>query len=113
MNGRSEHTRELFFALKERIVALDDAIIEVPKAKWIGYKLITNVVDVIVLKNSITIILNLPSGKLKDQSHIARDLTKPKKVGHWGNGDDEVKFEQKAQLDDLIALVRQSYDYNK
>jgi len=123
LNRCSEHTRELFFALKERIVALDAAIIEEPKAKYISYKLTTNVADVVVLKNSITIILNLRSGKLKypprmsgklkDPSHIfARDLTKPK-VGHWGTGDYEVKFWQKAQLDDLMALVRQSYDYNK
>lgn len=113
IGGAGEHARDLFFALKERIVALDDAIIEEPKAKYIAYKLTTNVVDVIVLKKAITTVLNVPSGKLKDPSHLARDLTKPKKVGHWGNGDYLVKFEQKAQLDDLMTLVRQSYDHNK
>ena len=94
-------------------MALDDTIIEEPKAKYIAYKLTTNFVDVVVMKDSLKIFLNVPSGKLKDPLHLARDLTKPKKIGHWGNGDYEVKFEQETQLEDIMALVRQSYEYNK
>lgn len=113
LDGISDPTRELFSALKERIVALDDAIIEESKAKYIAYKLTTNFVDVVVLKDSLKIFLNIPSGQLNDPTGIARDLTKPQKIGHWGNGDYEVKLERKEDLDAIMALVLQSYDYNK
>ena len=69
--------------------------------------------DVVVLKDSLKIFLNIPSGQLNDPTGIARDLTKPQKIGHWGNGDYEVKLERKEDLDAIMALVLQSYDYNK
>ena len=59
------------------------------------------------------IFLNIPSGELNDPYGIARDLTKPKLIGHWGNGDYEIKFENKEDADKIINLIRQSYEYNK
>lgn len=105
--------KELFELLKERITALDDAIIEEPKAKYIAYKLTTNFVDVVVLKDGLKIFLNVPSGELDDPKELARDLTKPKKVGHWGNGDYEMRFDDESDIDDVMALVKQSYELNK
>jgi len=59
------------------------------------------------------IYLNLKSGELNDPRSIARDLTKPKPIGHWGNGDYEVKLEIEDDLDYAFALIKQSYDLNK
>ena len=53
------------------------------------------------------------SGKLNDSFDIARDLTKPKVIGHWGNGDYEVLIKNKDELLKLFELIRQSYNYNK
>ncbi len=109
----SDHIKELFAILKENISALDESIIEEPKAKYIAYKLTTNFCDIVVLRDSLKIFLNIPSGKLDDPSSIARDLTKPKFIGHWGNGDYEVKLDKKDDVDRVIELIRQSYAYNK
>jgi predicted transport protein len=108
-----KNIKELYENLKEKIVSLDEAIIEEPKAKYIAFKLTTNFVDVVVKKKGLTIFLNVPSGKLEDPNNMARDLTKPKKIGHWGNGDYEVKITTVKELDELFALVKQSYNYNK
>ena len=109
----NEKTKELFALFKEQVSALDEAIIEEPKAKYIAYKLTTNFVDVVILKDALKIFLNVPSGKLEDPKGLARDLTKPKKIGHWGNGDYELRFEKEGDIDAVIDLVRQSYEFNK
>jgi len=113
LKSASNNIRELFSILKEKISALDESIIEESKAKYIAYKLTTNFCDVVVLKDSLKIFLNVPSGELNDPNGLARDLTKPKPIGHWGNGDYEFKFEHKEDINKVMELVRQSYEYNK
>lgn len=109
----SDAMRELFAILKEQIAALDDSIIEEPKKHYIAYKLTTNFVDVAFQRDAIQMWLNIPSGKLVDPRGLARDLTKPKPIGHRGNGDYDLKLERKEDVEDVLALVRQSYEYNK
>ena len=99
--------------MKEKIISLDETIIEEPKAKYVAYKLATNFVDVVVLKDSLKLFFNVPSGKLDDPHNIARDLTKPKKIGHWGNGDYEAKLDKKEDIEKIMDLIKQSYIYNK
>lgn len=109
----SPEIRRVFESLKEKIVALDEAIIEEPKKKYIAYKLSTNFVDIVVLRDSLKLFLNLPSGKLQDPHGLARDLTKPRIVGHWGNGDYEVRLDAKSDIEKGFNLVKQSYQYHK
>jgi len=113
LNVASNQTKELFMQLKEMITSLDEAIIEEAKAKYIAYKLTTNFVDIVIQKNAIKAFLNMPSGKLNDSYNIARDLTKPKPIGHWGNGDYEVLVKDETELKKLFELIKQSYNYNK
>jgi predicted transport protein len=105
--------RRVFESLKEKIVALDEAIIEEPKKKYIAYKLSSNFVDIVVLRDSLKLFLNLPTGKLDDPHGLARDLTKPRLIGHWGNGDYEVKLDKKSDIEKAFELVKQSYQYHK
>lgn len=113
IKSASPAMRELFAAMKEKILALDETISEEAKAHYIAYKLVNNFVDVTIQKDSLKIFLNIPSGKLSDPTNIARDLTKPKFVGHWGNGDYEVKLERNEDVDAVMTLIKQSYEYNK
>ncbi len=109
----SKNVKDIFATMKEEIVALDETIIEEPKAKYIAYKLATNFVDVVILKDSLKLFLNVPSGKLDDPHGIARDLTKPKRIGHWGNGDYEAKVSSIEDIEKIMELIKQSYIYNK
>jgi len=110
---KDEKIKNLFYALREKIMSLDKKIIEEPKAKYIAYKLSTNFVDVVILSNSLKIFLNMKSGTLNDKWDLARDLTKPKPIGHWGNGDYEVKIDSLDDVEKAFELIKQSYEYNK
>jgi predicted transport protein len=109
----NKEIRQIFNILREKITSLDKNILEEPKAKYIAYKLSTNFVDVVVLRNSLKIFLNVKSGQLKNSFDIARDLTKPKPIGHWGNGDYEIKLQNKENIDKVFELIKQSYNLNK
>lgn len=108
-----KETKELFLHLREKIMALDESITEEAKAKYIAYKLTTNFVDLVIQRKSIKAFLNVPSGKLKDPYALTRDLTKPKVIGHWGNGDYEAIIQTEDEATKLVELIKQSYNYNK
>ncbi|MGA2971874.1 MAG: DUF5655 domain-containing protein [Candidatus Bathyarchaeia archaeon] len=107
------NVREIFLKLQESIKSLDDSILEEPKKRYIAYKLTTNFVDLVIQKSSVKIYLNVPSGKLNDPYNLARDLEKPKHVGHWGNGDYEVDVRGGQVIEKAFELIKQSYSYNK
>src|SRR3989344_554240 len=109
----SVRIKDLFLKLREKIISIDENIKEEPKKLYIAYKLTTNFVDVEVRSKDIKIFLNVKSGQLNDPKNLARDLTKPKAIGHWGNGDYEVKLENENELDAIFELIKQSYDLNK
>jgi predicted transport protein len=111
--GKDAKIKEIFFTLREKIMSLDKNIVEEPKAKYIAYKLSSNFVDIVLLSNSLKIFLNIKSGDLKDEWGIARDLTKPKSIGHWGNGDYEVKIDSIEDIEKVFELIKQSYEYNR
>ena len=113
LKNSDEKIRTLFLKLREKIVSLDESIKEEPKKLYIAYKLATNFVDVQIRSKDVKIFLNIKSGQLKDPRNIARDLTKPKWTGHWGNGDYEVKLENENELDLVFELIKQSYDLSK
>jgi len=92
---------------------LDDNIIEEPKALYIAYKLTTNFTDIEIQKQKLKIYLNLKSSQLKDPYGIAKDLTKSKPVGHWGNGDYRIILDDEGDIEKVFHLIKQSYDLNK
>lgn len=111
--GIDKQTVDLFQALREKILLLDENIIEEAKAKYIAYKTSTNFTDIVVKQYGLKIFLNIKSGQLNDPQSLARDLTKPRMIGHWGNGDYEVKLEKENDLEAVFTLIKQSYDLNK
>lgn len=113
LHGINKETIDLFQDLRERILAIDQNIIEEAKKKYIAYKTSTNFVDVVIMQFGLKIFLNVESGRLIDPNKIARDLTKPKPIGHWGNGDYEIRFEKISDADAVFSLIKQSYDLNK
>ncbi len=109
----TENINNIFFELRDKIISLDNEVREEPKSKYIAYKLASNFVDVEIQRNSLVIYLNLKSGNLEDELRLARDLTKPTPVGHWGNGDYMIKLSNIDDLDNVFDLVKQSYLKNK
>lgn len=108
-----EDIKSLFLKLREKIISLDTEIKEDPQKHYVAYKLSTNFADVEVYRNQLKIFLSVKSGQLNDPDSIARDMEKPKHIGHHGNGDYEVKLESEADMGKVFSLIKQSYDLNK
>lgn len=100
-------TNELFSAIREKILSIDNNIKEVFTKWYIAYKATTNFVDICVLKNSIYLYINMRKGTLKDPNGIAEDNSK---VGHWGNGDYGIRIKKLEEIDKAMPLIRQSYE---
>lgn len=105
----SDKVKELYDELKGRIFNLGDNIKIKPTKYYIAFKLKTNFVDFGLQKKQITIWLNIRIGELSDPKNISRDISN---VGHWGNGDYELKVTSDDDLNYIMTLIKQSYDLN-
>jgi predicted transport protein len=70
----------------------------------------TNIVDILIQRGAIKMWLNLGKGELDDPKKIARDVSS---VGHWGNGDYEIKLLNDNDFEYILSLIKQSYRKNK
>lgn len=103
--------RELYEMLKERIMAFGDNVNLNPRKLYVGFKVDTNTFcDFIFLNKSLKLHLNLKIGELEDSRNIARDVSN---VGHWGNGEYEIKLTDQEEIDYVLSLIKQSYKKNK
>ena len=98
---------DLFEQLRKRILNLGDSVSEEIHKIYIAYKITTNFVDVVPLKSRLSLTLNLKFGDIQDPKGLCKDVTGK---GKWGNGDIEVWLTSADQLDDVMALVKQSFE---
>ncbi len=74
---------------------------------YIAYKAETNFVDVVPQAKRLRLIVNLPFPELTDPRKLATDITK---VGRWGNGDVEVRFEKLEDLPYVVGIILQALE---
>lgn len=77
-----------------------------PKKMEIGFFSGNYITDVTLQKNGLKLWINLKKGELDDPKGITRDVSK---IGHWGNGDYELKMQDDEDLEYIISLIKQSY----
>lgn len=102
----SEELREIFLDLRERILELGSDIEIVPRKEYIGFKRGSNFVDIEFQKKQLKFFINMKKGELDDPMKVSRDVSN---VGHYGNGDYEVRITKESDLDYLMVLIKQSY----
>ncbi len=100
-------TMELFEQLRKRILNLDASATEEIFQQYIAYKTTTNFVDIVPQKSRLQLVLNMKFDKIHDPKRLCKDMTGK---GHQGNGDVAMILSLSEQLDDVMALVRQSFD---
>lgn len=100
---------EMYARYKELVLAISPELSVKPMKWYIAFRAKTNITDVVVLKKSLKIFINLPKGKLEDSKKLARDVSE---VGHWGNGDYQIQINTDDELEYIISLVRQSFKFN-
>jgi predicted transport protein len=81
-----------------------------PKKLYLAFVLGTNVVDIHLQKKQIKMWINLKKGELRDEKHLAKNVSE---VGHWGNGDYELAFSNDENLEYILSLIKQSVIKNR
>ena len=72
------------------------------------YKLLdTNFVDIVFQKQRLRISINMKFSEINDPNGICKDITG---MGRWGNGDVELFMEHQDELDQIMEIVKQSFD---
>jgi uncharacterized protein with ParB-like and HNH nuclease domain/predicted transport protein len=99
--------RKLFESLRSRILQLDQTVREECRKFYIAYKTSTNFVDVDPQVKSLRLFLNMKFSEIHDPKSLCRDVSA---VGHHGNGEIEVSLSSPSQLDDVMYLIRQSFE---
>ena len=67
----------------------------------------TNFVDIVFQKQRLRISINMKFSEINDPNGICKDITG---LGRWGNGDAELFMEHQDELDQIMEIVKQSYD---
>jgi predicted transport protein len=102
---RKDFVIELYKTLREKILELGDVEI-IPRKSYISFKRKTNVVDIDLQKENLWLWINLKKGELDDPKNITRDVSS---IGHYGNGDYDLKVNEKSDLNYIMFLINQSY----
>src|SRR5579859_684274 len=98
---------DLFERLRRRILNLDPSVREEYKKLYIAYKTSTNFVDIVPQAKQLRLSLNMKFSEINDPKGLCKDISG---VGRWGNGDVEIKLASSEQLDDIMDLIRQSFE---
>ncbi len=100
-------TRTLFESLDKRIMNLSPAVKKEYKKLYVAYKLDTNFVDIVFQKQRLRISINMKFSEINDPNGICKDITG---LGRWGNGDTELFMDHQNELDQIMEIVKQSFD---
>ena len=107
-NYGSDFTKELYSQYKNKIMELGDDINVKFTQRYIGFKRgKKNFTDITVSKDFIKIWLNQRKGKIDDSKNLCRDVSN---IGHWGNGDYELRVTDNKDFEYILSLIRQSYE---
>lgn len=96
----------LYNKYKNAIINLTDDIEIVPKKLYIAFKKDKrNICDIEIQNKGLKMTVNVKNGLLDDAKKIARDISN---IGHWGNGDYEIKINSDKDLEYIMSLVKQA-----
>ena len=106
----SNQIKELYFKYKNNILNNFENVEMSPKKFYLGFYVKGKiVVDFTIMKNSMKMTLNMKKGELDDKKGLCRDVSE---IGHWGNGDYQIKVSDDKNFEYILSLIRQSYDKN-
>lgn len=96
----------LYNKYKTAIINLTNDVEIVPKKVYIAFKKDKrNICDIEIQNKGLKMTINVKTGSLDDAKKLARDISK---IGHWGNGDYEVKIDSDKDLEYIMSLVKQA-----
>ncbi len=107
LEGKCDEVQELYESFKTAILNLSPNI-EVSATKlYIAFKKGNNITDIQLQKKGLKLWINLSKGELDDPKNLASDVSV---VGHWGNGDYELKVSDTTHLEYIMSLIKQAIE---
>lgn len=104
--NKTDDIVSLYNKYKSAIINLTDDIEIIPKKLYIAFKKDKrNICDIEIQNKSLKMTVNVKNGLLDDAKKIARDISN---IGHWGNGDYEIKINSDKDLEYIMSLVKQA-----
>lgn len=106
LNNKSDDIVELYEKYKSGILNLADDIEIKPQKLYVAFKKERrNIADIEIQNKSLKMFINIPKGQLDDPKNITRDVSA---LGHWGNGDYELKITDDLLFEYIMSLVKQA-----
>ncbi len=106
-DNTTDELKELYGKLKLAILNLSDSITIRPTKLYIGFiSNKKNICDLLLSKSFIKMWINLKKGQLNDLKRVTKDVSS---IGHWGNGDYEIRISNDDNVEYIISLVKESY----
>lgn len=107
----NEKIKEIFNLYDQYIMTLDEKVTKLIAKHYIAYKYdYSNFAEIIIFKNSINILLDIPEDLLNDELNLTENITDK---GSWGTGNNRLKIRSMENLDYIKGLIRQSLDNEK
>lgn len=108
LKNKSKMIRELFNALRERILQFEGGqkIEENPRKKYIVYRTNKNFVELVMQAKGIKIYIDVPLKELDDIKGIGQDVSN---VGRYGTGETKIILKNFDDLEYIVGLIAQSY----
>lgn len=106
LTNASDEINELYAKFKNAILQLTEDIDIKPKKMELGFKRAGKIfTDIVILKKSLKVFINLRKGILDDPKQLAEDVSEK---GHWGNGDYQIQVANDKNLEYIMSLVKQA-----
>lgn len=103
------YTQELFDVLDKRIRNLSPGVKREFKKLYVAYKLDTNFTDIVFQEKRLRVSINMKFADIVDKYGICMDITG---VGRWGNGDAELFFENIDDIEKVMDIITQSFNWH-
>lgn len=102
---------EIFNLYDKYIMSLDEKVTKLIAKHYIAYKYdYSNFAEIIIYKNSINILLDIPEDMLSDELNLAENISDK---GSWGTGNNRLKINSLDNMEYIKGLIRQSLDNEK
>ncbi|MCK4594673.1 DUF91 domain-containing protein [bacterium] len=105
--GKPKGIKDLFNELRELLLSFGDNVIEKSLKVYIGYSTTRNFCEIELQKKQLKTFLDIPYSELSEYD-IVRNVTN---VGHYGTGDCQLIIKPGDELQPVLDLIKQSYDY--
>lgn len=109
LEGTSDKIRNLYYSIRDYILALGDDVTENNLKLYTAFKKIKNIICVEIRAKNIMLYLKLNPDKVSLENGFTRDV---REIGHWGTGDLEIIIKDIEDFEKAKKYINKAYEEN-